>query len=286
MEIKSEKLTSLKNNGNLEVFFIGVGSAFALKHSQTNFLIIKGDKHVMVDFGMTGPQALAKSSTLTPNDIEVVLPTHSHDDHVCGIGTIALMNRYIGQKYMGKKKTKMIINEEYQRTLWTHTLQGSLEFNEVIGEYNKMQFSDYFDVIRPTWKTFSPRETWEINVGDIHLEMFRTTHIPEQGVGWETSFISYGLFIDNRVFVSCDTKFDLDLLNIYADKSEVMFHDVQFFPGAVHAPLSDLQTLPSKWKEKMYLIHYADNYLDPKYNNVVTAEFAGWTQEATRYIFA
>ena len=43
----------LKNDGKLEVFFIGVGSAFALKHNQTNFLIIKGDKHILVDFGMS-----------------------------------------------------------------------------------------------------------------------------------------------------------------------------------------------------------------------------------------
>ena len=52
-ELNGNRL-SLKNDGQLELFFIGVGSAFALKNNQTNFLIIKGDKHIMVDFGMTG----------------------------------------------------------------------------------------------------------------------------------------------------------------------------------------------------------------------------------------
>ena len=257
----TEKL-SLKNDGQLQLFFIGVGSAFALKHNQTNFLIIKGDKHVMVDFGMSGPKALYETAKLSPTDIEVILPTHSHADHIGGIECLALMNRYVGQRFMKKPKIKMIINEEYQRVLWQDSLCGGLSYNEQFADEKKMQFTDYFDVIRPKWNTFSPRETWSADVGDIHLEIFRTNHIPEQGLGWETSFISYGLFIDNRIFVSCDTKFDKALLDIYTNKSEVMFHDVQFFPGAVHAPLNVLQNFYEVRIGRMYFINFTDCKID------------------------
>ncbi|MFK5281974.1 hypothetical protein ACI3PL_20700, partial [Lacticaseibacillus paracasei] len=65
-----EEKLSLKNDGALEVFFIGTGSAFAKTHYQTNFLIIKGDHHVMVDFGITGPVALPQTSKLEATDIE------------------------------------------------------------------------------------------------------------------------------------------------------------------------------------------------------------------------
>ena len=58
-----------KNDGSLWIIFIGVGSAFAATKNQTNFLIIKGDKHIMVDFGMTGPTALQSTLGLKPTDI-------------------------------------------------------------------------------------------------------------------------------------------------------------------------------------------------------------------------
>ena len=235
----------------------------------------------MVDFGMTGPRALKETAHLAPSDIEFILPTHSHADHIGGIECLALMNRYIGQPMLDKAKLTMIVGEEYQRVLWTHSLQGGLEWNETDKDTSKrLQFSDFFEVIRPEWKMFSPRETFELQLGDIKLEMFRTNHIPEQAEGWEASFISYGLFIDDHVFVSMDTKFDRSLIDLYADRSEVMFHDVQFHPGSVHAPLEDLRTLPAEVKEKMLLMHYADNWRDQDIEG-----FAGWTQQGVSYVF-
>lgn len=59
-----------------------------------------------------------------------------------------------------------------------------------------------------------------------------------------------------------------------------MFHDVQFCPGAVHAPLNDLKTLPAEIKAKMWLMHYADNWQSQEIK-----DFAGWTQQGVRYIF-
>ena len=264
---------------DLQIVFLGTGSAFAEELNQTNFFIIKGDTHILVDFGMTGPAAL-KGTGLKPTDIETVLPTHSHADHVGGIECLGLMNRYVGQKFLKKPKLKMIITEEYQRILWDRTLRGGLEDNEnPEGRGQKLGFVDFFDVIRPKWKTHQPRETFEVDHGSIHLELFRTMHIPEQSVNWEESFISYGVFIDERIFISGDTRFDPELIDLYKD-AEVMFHDVQFFPGAVHAPLEDLRTLPKEIKEKMYLIHYADNWHEQNFDG-----FAGWAEELVGYNF-
>lgn len=272
---------SLKNSGELELFFIGTGSAFAKTLNQTNFLIIKGDTHIMVDFGMTGPRALYKTAGLELTDIEVVLPTHSHADHVGGIEALALTNRYIGMRFLNKPKITMIISEDYQRVLWTHTLQGGLEWNEKdFKSSEKLQFSDFFQVIRPLWKAHQPREIYETDLNGIHLEIFRTNHIPEQAKTWEASFISYGLFIDNRVFFSGDTQFDPDLIHLYADRSEAIFHDVQFFQGAVHAPLDDLKTLSAEIKKKMYLVHYSDDWKGKDISG-----FAGWGEQGIRYIF-
>lgn len=283
MEIQElkEKPLSLTNNGELELFFIGVGSAFAQTLFQTNFLIIKGSTHILVDFGMTGPQALFATAGLKPTDIEVFFPTHSHADHVGGIECLGLMNRYVGRPFMKKPKMTAIVSEEYQRILWDNTLRGGMEWNEEEKDpYRHLAFGDYFNVVRPIWKTHQPREIYEIDFNGIRLEIFRTKHTPDTAKSWETSFISYGLLIDNRIFVSGDTRFDSDLIDMYSHRAEVMYHDCQFFPGGVHAPLADLQTLPDAIKAKMYLIHYGDNWRDQNIDG-----FAGFAQQEVQYIF-
>lgn len=271
---------SLKNDGALEIFFIGVGSAFAKTIYQTNFLIIKGDHHILVDFGTTGPQALRETTGLDPTAIEAVLPTHSHSDHVGGIECLGLLSRYVGVRILKKPKLKMIINEEYEKILWDMSLCGGMGWNETDEYSRRLSFSDYFDSVRPTWKTNEPREVWEIDFQNIHLEMFRTKHIPEQAKTWKSAFISYGLFIDGRVFCSVDTRFDPELIDMYADRSEIMFHDVQFFPGSVHAPLADLKTLSPRVKKKMWLMHYSDDWAHQD-----ISDFAAYALQGYRYIF-
>ncbi|MFA5270440.1 MAG: MBL fold metallo-hydrolase [Patescibacteria group bacterium] len=266
-------------DGVLRIVFIGVGSAFAQTLYQTNFLLVKGDTHIMVDFGMTGPQALFDTAGLKVTDLEVVLPTHSHADHIGGFEAVMLMGRYVGRRYLDKPKVTCVITEEYQRALWDYSLRGGSEYNEEEVETKRhLQFGDFFDVIRPTWKTNQPREIWTVQVGDIHIELFRTQHIPDSAASWETSFLSYGLFVDDRVFISGDTRFDEELVRLYGPRSEVIFHDAQFFPGGVHAPLDSLRLLPADIKAKMRLMHYGDNHVEQDLTG-----FAGLTKQGVCY---
>jgi len=281
----------ISNDGQLDILFLGTGSAFAKKHHQTSILIVKGLTHVLVDFGMSGPTSL-NDVGLGMEDLSVVLPTHSHSDHVGGIEALALYNRYVAQRFMNKSKLKCIITPEYQRILWDYTLRGGLEWNEEQPDgRRRLGFGDFFEVITPRWKTSQPREIYEVGIGDLKLELFRTNHIPEQAPNWEASFVSYGLLIDDRVFYSSDSQFDLDLINYYwsdawrgiaaSTKIEHWFHDVQFFPGAVHAPLADLRTLPVELKKKMTLMHYSDDYTKHP-----VADFDGYAEQRAVYRFA
>jgi len=281
-ELEGERKLHLANDGDLEVFHLGVGSMFATAHYQTNFFLVKGDSHVLVDFGMTGPTAIAETARLNPGAVRAVLPTHSHEDHIGGMSYLGLSNRYIGIPFMKAPKIKMIITEEYEPILWERSLRGSLEYNEVDEHGRPLAFGDYFDIIHPTPGTETPRQTWELQFGDLKLELFRTRHIPEQAVDIDGAFLSYGLFVDDRVFFSCDSQFDRELLEIYDERgAEWYFHDVQFFPGAVHAPLTDLRTLPTHIKEKMFLSHYGDNFGDQDITG-----FAGWAQQGIVYNFS
>ncbi len=280
--MKQEQLVGrlpLTNSGELQTFFFGVGSASAIKHFQNNFVIIKGNQHISVDLGNKSQLALEHIAGLKMTDIEFFLPTHSHADHVGGIETFALDSRYVGIPRLGKEKPSVIITEEYQRILWDDTLRGGICFNEREEENKRnLCFGDYFNVIRPIWKQKQPREIWELDLGGIHLEIFRTKHVPDSAETWETSFVSYGLFVDGHVFISCDTRFDIDLINMYASRSSVMFHDVQFFNGGVHASLDELRTLPAEIKAKMYLMHYGDNWETQDITG-----FAGLAQQGVIY---
>ncbi len=270
---------SLRNSGELELVFIGVGSAFTRTLHHTNFLIIKGDDHVLVDFGTTGPPALL-SCGVDLSAIQVLLPTHSHCDHIGGIEQLALWNRYVGVPSMGAQKLKVIINDEYERILWNMSLRGGMEWNEVNEDGASLSFQDYFDPIRPQHVSSDPREISRVRIGSIDLELFATNHIPEQARNANAAFPTYGLVVDGRVFVSGDTKFDIDLLDMYASKVEYLFHDTAFAPNPVHASIQELRTLAPELKQRMFLVHYGDAFEQQDVSG-----FAGLTKKAHRYIF-
>lgn len=173
-----------------------------------------------------------------------------------------------------------MINEHDQEVRWDRSLRGGLEWNEEAGRGQLLAFTDDRKGVRPTWKTKQPGEIGTIDFEGIRLDLFRMKQVPDSAVDWPSSFGSFGLMIDGRILGSGDRWFERDLLDLYADQAEVIFHDVQFFLRAVHPPLSDLKTRPTRWQEKMHLDHYADNF-EPQ----DIAGFAGWTRQGVWDVF-
>ena len=268
----------LTNDGTLEIVFLGTGTAFSRKNHQTNFVIIKGDTHILVDFGMTGPQAIHDLDRKV-EDLSVILPSHSHADHIGGIEYLTLMNRYVGVP-QGRPKLTMITTEEYRPVLWDQSLRGGLEYNELNPEGCRLTFDDLYDLHLVTPISNGKRATYRTNFRGIQLELFHTNHIPGEATSASDAFITYGLFVDDRVFISGDTKFDEELIDRYADRAEVYFHDASLTRNAVHASFSELRTLRQEVRSKMFLMHYQDDATadDAK-------DFAGLVQRKTRYVF-
>ncbi len=269
---------TLTNDGSLDIVFIGTGTAFARQLFQTNLLIIKGNSHVLVDFGMTGPQALT-SLGLSPLDIRTILPTHSHADHIGGLEYLTLVNRYMAIP-AGKPKLQMIVTDEYRPVLWDASLRGGLEYNEQNAEGTRLSFNDFYETFTPQLISTEPRSVFTIDFEGIHIELFHTNHIPGEAGTAKDAFITYGLLIDNRVFYSGDTKFDPDLIASYSDRAEVLFHDASRTPVQVHAWIENLRTLPEDVRRKMYLAHYQDDVSDSD-----AADFAGLAKQGVIYRF-
>ena len=244
----------LTSNGDLVLYFVGAGSAFAKTLNQNNLLVTKADSHVLIDCGARCPKALFDAG-LPPGKIDNYLITHSHADHIGGLEEAQLSGRYVT-----RRKPRMVINRAYEKILWEQSLRGGSERSEG----GTLGFRDFWDVIRPQRLKGYPRETWEADVGAINLKLPRTKHFPDSARSWRDSAWSCGVIIDDRVLYTSDTRFDPDLLLAYEDKFrfDVIMHDCQFFTGGVHASLDELGTLPRTLREKIVLMHYGDNWRD------------------------
>ncbi|HEY3325360.1 MAG TPA: MBL fold metallo-hydrolase [Planctomycetota bacterium] len=271
----------------LTMTFLGVGSAFAKRNLNSNCLFEYWEKDwtgptptrppndtLMVDFGVTGPQALYQLKdqpgfeylhtpfgTINYPAVRKVFITHQHADHIGGLEEMALLNTFaFRDKKTGKPhKAELISTINILVNLWDHSLKGGL--NTIQNRYNLLQ--DYFFIralipCQPGKNTFT--------VGPYVFEIFPTDHIHiERKYDWP----SYGLYITdpasgNSVFFSGDTRFDYPAYAHMLESASLCFHDCQLFdqPESVHATLSECLSLPPAICKKTILYHFGDNFDD------------------------
>jgi ribonuclease BN (tRNA processing enzyme) len=274
-----DRSVTLANDGQLWVCFLGCGSAFSKRHYQTNLLIVKGEDHLLVDCGTSCNRAL-RDAGLTVLDINDVMITHSHADHIGGLEELMLMNRYVA-----RKKPRIYITPRYQRILWNHSLRGGAEMNER-HDGKGLAFSDYWNVHRPRPVPQWTRDAHQFSVGDINIRTFRTRHYPEQAETWNDAMYSVGLVIDERIVFSGDTQFDPNLISEVEPQggAEHIFHDVQLFPGGIHASLEEIANLPEDIRNRTSLVHYGDNFEDHQ-RRVEDLGFVGFARQGVIHQF-
>lgn len=241
----------LTNDGKLSLFFIGTGSAFSKKYYQTNFLVVKGNDHVLIDCGTLCTYALEKVYNTPVTSIQNIFVTHPHADHIGSLEEFALAGRYVA-----KRKLNLIINDKFKKVLWKQSLKGGLHYSEE----GHMKLDDYFDQIKPELIAKKPFELYEAHVGSINLKIFRTRHITTKANNFKRSQLSYGVLIDNRILCTGDSQFRPEYLEYFQSNYpvELIIHDcdVSGLAEGVHASYQQLETLDEATKAKMYLVHY------------------------------
>lgn len=227
----------------LQLQMLGTGSAFSKLYNNNNALLSDGSLSLLIDCGVTAPRALHHLG-MSFNDIDAVLITHIHADHVGGLEELAFK-----MKFTYRRKLILYITEELAHMLWEHSLKGGLY---QIGEISSLD--DIFDV-----RLLQPLKPYNISE-HLSVELIPTEHIPEKA--------SYSLYINERLFYSSDMTFDPKLLlQLVQERGcQTIFHECQLSgPGEVHTTLEELLTLPLDIQKNTYLMHYGDEkdeYLD------------------------
>ncbi|KIL36207.1 beta-lactamase [Cohnella kolymensis] len=220
----------------VHIQMLGTGSAFAKAFNNNNALVTVEGQTLLIDCGITAPKALHEIGK-NFGDLAAVLITHIHGDHVGGLEELAFQMKFIYQR-----KPVLFVADTLVEPLWENTLKGGLQQNE------SRSLNDYFEV-RPL-RVGIPAEV----LPGLQIELIRTPHIPGKS--------SYSLLMNGFFFYSADMAFDDSLLESLVNERGVrtIFHDCQLQPpGAVHACLPELLTLPDFIQERVYLMHYGDD---------------------------
>ncbi|GFN32059.1 MBL fold metallo-hydrolase [Paenibacillus xylaniclasticus] len=224
------------------ITMIGTGNAFAQNYFNNNAVIDSDDFRLLVDCGITGPAALHEHR-IPFGSLDAILISHTHKDHVGGLPELVthMLLNY-------RRKPVLYLPETLHGPVWEHILKSKLALKTP-----PHSLDDLFDVRlmpigRPTF--IAPK---------LVVEPIRTEHIAGRD--------SYSFIINERFFYSADMRFNPALIHsLVNDRGiQLIYHDCQLIPpGAVHACLDELLTLPESIQAITKLMHYEDtmpNYI-------------------------
>ncbi|HEY3234712.1 MAG TPA: MBL fold metallo-hydrolase, partial [Polyangiaceae bacterium] len=226
-----------------EVVVLGVGDTFSEMHHSTALLLVCDGLHLAVDCPDMYRSVLRSASERSGRsiaiwDIDHVLITHVHGDHMNGLEGIAFYKHFVEGK-----RVNLVTSPEVRASIWDQRLKSSMGTLWNGNQFLDMGFDSYFEHIALGWSS-------DITVGPFRIKSYRTIHhVPTSALLVEAG---------GRVFgYSSDTAFDPELI-AFLSPAQLIIHETNL--GPAHTPYSALAALPGELRARMRLIHYSDAF--------------------------
>jgi ribonuclease BN (tRNA processing enzyme) len=223
----------------MEFRFIGTGGAFDVECGNSAALVNFRGKKLLIDCGHTVFPALLKlanNDKLKLEEIEYVLLTHLHDDHVGSISSLLYFTYYVQNR-----RLKVLCPNNTARNLWIAYLNFSMQEPEeyadflLFDRFPELDYMDTFGLHLPQMQTYA----YMLHIGD------------------ETLVYSGDIGNSNAIFS------ELELRGL---KPAMVFHDITFFPGiAAHVYYKDL----FRFLEQYPVIGYHHNHNYAPADNII-----------------
>lgn len=248
----------------MKMTFLGTGGAFS--RAGTNYhnnVLLETDagSKILIDCGTTALESLDVLG-VDPLDLDGVVITHIHADHVGGLEELGFRGLFLGQAFYGKPKVFDLyvpshlilsylgepVTEDYP-CLWENCLKaGMMHIQDAENNPKIATLDTYFNPV----VAHSSEQVLEVD--GVKFIFVRTDHVPGK--------LSFGLAMEsergNKVFFTADSKFET---RVSLEDFDIIFHDCMWmpkYPSTVHTHFEELATLPLPVREKTFLMHYGN----------------------------
>jgi ribonuclease BN (tRNA processing enzyme) len=226
-----------------QVLVVGVGDAFTARHHSTSVVLRADGFSLGIDCPDRYREALQTAGAKAGQAglieaVDHLLITHLHGDHVNGLEGFAFYKHFVEHKRLG-----LVISPEVRQVIWEQRLMAPMGTLWDGQNFRQLGFDDYFQLLPlPFDQTTS--------VGPFRIRTRRTVHhIPTSALLVEAQGRTFGF--------SADTAFDPGLIN-FLKAADLIFHETNH--GPAHTPYERLAALPADLRQKMRLVHYADDF--------------------------
>lgn len=224
----------------LQIVALGVGGAFSQKYYSTSIAVTAGAETILVDCPHPIRKMLKEAHFPRPvdiADIQAVLISHLHADHVSGLEGLLFYSRF----HVGNRATVLAAQLVLDR-LWPHHLAAGMDSLLIDGAEKSLVLEDYA-------KCLLLSETEPTVFGAFQVACRRTKHhVPTYAFKIFAGGTSLGY--------SADTEFDPSLIE-WLSECDLIIHETN---EGIHTPYEQLAGLDAALRQKMRLIHYPDDF--------------------------
>lgn len=218
---------------------LGVGDAFSARWYSSCIAIETDGRWLLIDCPHPIRKMMRESfgEAVDLDLVEAVALTHLHADHSSGLEPYGYFSHFALHR-----RARIAVNPAVSTRLWDGHLAAGMERLVVPGQPARRTLGDYFELI--------PLEVGvKTEVGPFTIECRMTRHhIPT------TAFrISAG---GRTLGYSADTSFDPALIE-WLSTADRFIHETNL---GTHTPYEALAELPAETRDRMWLIHYPDDF--------------------------